>query len=74
MLDLVVRRHGQPLDCLRLDAVNLRLDLRNFLQCLRREYGAALLRACGRHGGNHGRRNRQKRVLCLHFSSFERRR
>ena len=30
LLDLIVRRGGQPLDRLRLDAVNLGLDLRNF--------------------------------------------
>jgi hypothetical protein len=32
MLDLIVRRHGQSLDRVRL------VDLRNFLQRLRREY------------------------------------
>ena len=51
---------------LRLDAVDLGLDLRNFLQRLRREYCAALLRArriCAQRGDRHGRRNRQKRVL-----------
>jgi hypothetical protein len=36
-LDLIVRRHCQPLDRLRLDAINLGLDLRNLLQRPRRE-------------------------------------
>jgi hypothetical protein len=68
---------GQPLDRLRLEAVNLGLDLRVFLQRLRREHCAGLLRApriFARCGGDHGRRNRQKRVLCLHFLSSENRR
>jgi len=77
LLNLVVRRRGQPFDRLRLDPVNLGLDLRDFLQSLRREHCAGLLRApriCAQHGSDHGRRNRQKRVLCLHFSSSESRR
>ena len=35
LLDLIVRGHCKPLDRLRLDAVNLRLDLCDFLQRLR---------------------------------------
>jgi hypothetical protein len=45
LLDLIVRRHGQPLYRLRLNPVNVGLDLRNFLQCQRREHCAAFLRA-----------------------------
>src|SRR5882757_11443136 len=37
LLDLIVRRRRKPFDRLRLSAVNLGLDLRNFLQHLRRE-------------------------------------
>ena len=37
LLDLIIRRRGQPLDRLRLDAIDLGLDLRDFLQRLRRE-------------------------------------
>ena len=60
MLDLIVWRRGQSLDRLRLDAVDLGLDLRNFLQRLRREYFAALFRArriCAQRGGDYGSRN-----------------
>jgi hypothetical protein len=70
LLDLIVRRRGQSLDRLRLDAVNLGLDLRNFLQRLRREYCVALPRArriCAKSGSDQGRRDRQKRVLSLDF-------
>jgi len=45
LLALIVWRHGQPLDRLRLDAVNLGLDLRNLRERLRREYCTDLLRA-----------------------------
>jgi len=37
LLDLIVWRRRKALDCLRFDAVNLGLDLRNFLQHLKRE-------------------------------------
>jgi hypothetical protein len=37
LLDLIVRRRREPLDRLRLDAVDLGLDLRNVLKRLRRE-------------------------------------
>jgi hypothetical protein len=72
LLDLVVRRHGQALERLRLDAVDLGLDLGNLLQRLGREHCVGLLRARrirAQRGRDHGRRNRQKRVLCLHFLS-----
>jgi hypothetical protein len=55
LLDLIVRRHCKPLDRLGLNAVDLGLDLRNFLQRLRREYCAALLRArriCAQRGSD----------------------
>ena len=39
MLNLIVCRRGQSLDRLRLDAVDLGLHLRDFLQRLRRKYG-----------------------------------
>ncbi len=77
LLDLIVWRRGQSLDRLHLDAVDLGLDLRNFLQRLRREYCAALLRArriCAQRGSDQGRRDRQKRALCLHFESSASRR
>jgi hypothetical protein len=66
LLDLIVRRRSQPLDCLCLDAVNLGLDLRGFLQRLRREPCAGLLRTrriYAQRGGDQGRRNRKKRML-----------
>jgi hypothetical protein len=72
LLDLIVRRRGQSLDRLRLDAVDLGLDLRNFLQRLRREHCAALVRArrvCTQRGGEYGRCDRQKCALCFHFGS-----
>ena len=77
LLDLIVRRHGQSRDRLRLDAVDLGLDLRNFLQRLRREYCAALLRArriSAQRGSDQGRRDRQKRAPCLHIESSASRR
>jgi hypothetical protein len=46
LLDLVIRRRGEPLERLCFDAVDLGLDLRNFFQRLRRERCADLLRTC----------------------------
>jgi len=43
LLDLIIRRRRKPLDCLRFDAVNLGLDLRNFPEHLRRELWGGLL-------------------------------
>jgi hypothetical protein len=37
LLDLIIRRRRNPLDCLCFDAVDLGLDLRNLLEQLRRE-------------------------------------
>src|SRR5207302_2504107 len=45
LLDLVVRRRRQPFERLRLDAVNLGLDLRDLLQRLGRERCTGFLRA-----------------------------
>src|SRR5258707_11366688 len=77
LLDLIARGHGQSLDRLRLDAVDLDLDLHNFLERLRREYCSALLRAqriCDQRGSDQDRRDRPKRALCLHFESSASRR
>src|SRR5258708_1310009 len=56
LLDLIVRWRCKPFDRLRLDAVDLGFDLRNFPQCLRREDHAALLcgeRMCAHHSGHY---------------------
>jgi hypothetical protein len=45
LLDLVIGWCGQPLACLPLDAVDLGLDLRDFLQHLRRQRCGRLLRS-----------------------------
>src|SRR4029077_984191 len=43
LLDLIIRRYGQPLERLGLDAIDLGLDLRNFLQRFRCEGGTDLV-------------------------------
>src|SRR6266478_6198674 len=68
LLDLIVRRRSKPFDRPRLDAVDVRLELRNLLQRAGRERCAALLRApriCAHDDGDDGRCNRQNRALCL---------
>jgi hypothetical protein len=54
LLDLIIRRHGQPLACLSLDAVDLGLDLRDFLQHFRRQRCSGLFRSerIAAHRGN----------------------
>src|SRR5580704_4149679 len=45
LLDLIIRRCGQPLACLCLDAIDLGLDLRDFLQHFRRQRCSRLFRS-----------------------------
>ena len=71
------RRHCKPLDRLGLNTVDLGLDLRNFLQRLRREHCAALLsarRIFVQRGGDYGHCDQQKLALCLHFGASASRR
>ena len=68
LLGLIVRRRGQPLGGLRLDAVDLGLDLRYFLLRLGREICAGLLRARrirAQRGEDQGRRRSTKACGCV---------
>ena len=74
LLDLIVRRRRKPLDRLRFDAVNLGLDLRNFLERLRRELRTSLLRTRrirAQRGDEDRRCDRQERAPCLHFGTLQ---
>jgi hypothetical protein len=76
LLDLIVRRRRQALDRLRLNAIDLGLDLRNFLQCLGRKYRAAFLRARqtrAQGGRENGCCDQSKRGLSLHVRPSVRR-
>jgi len=47
LLNLVIRRRREPLECLRLDAVDFGFDLSDFRKCGRRQRCADLLGAYG---------------------------
>ncbi len=72
LLDLIVRRRGEPDQGLRLDTVDLGLDLGDLLQRLGRERSAVLPSARGfraeHDGSDHDRRRRERpwRVRRLH--------